>query len=58
MSFVILQGKLELITGGSTATMQLEVYPAEGKDIVCRLDSNDAILGSHHIEDGMRLEAS
>lgn len=45
---------MELITGGSCSTMQLEIYNKENK-LVCRLSEDTAILGSYPIENGMRL---
>lgn len=33
--------------------MQLELY--SGSKLVCKLDNNDALLGSYNIEDGMRI---
>jgi len=48
------QGKLELVTGSIAANMRLEVYDKENK-IVCKLDNNEASLGSYPVDDGMRL---
>ena len=47
------KSKLEILTGASPATMQLELY--SGSKLVCKLDNNDALLGSYNIEDGMRI---
>lgn len=33
--------------------MQLELY--SGSKLVCKIDNNDAMLGSYSIEDGMRI---
>lgn len=33
--------------------MQLELF--SGSKLVCKVDNNDALLGSYHIEDGMRI---
>lgn len=51
---ILLQNKLELLTGGNPATMQLELFDIENK-LICPLSNNDALLGSYPIEDGMRL---
>uniref|UniRef100_A0A182QTR5 CAP-Gly domain-containing protein n=1 Tax=Anopheles farauti TaxID=69004 RepID=A0A182QTR5_9DIPT len=45
--------KLEPITGGSAATMRLELY--SGERLVCQLDADDRPLGSYPLEDGMRV---
>ncbi|XP_053687667.1 tubulin-folding cofactor B [Sabethes cyaneus] len=47
------KAKLEPITGGSAATMKLELY--RGERLVCRLDDDDRPLGYYSIEDGMRV---
>ncbi|XP_065078199.1 tubulin-folding cofactor B [Ochlerotatus camptorhynchus] len=47
------KGKLEPITGGSAATMKLELY--SGDRLVNRLDDDDKMLGFYSIEDGMRV---
>jgi tubulin-specific chaperone B len=51
------QAKLELVTGAPWTSQIIEVY---GKDdsFVCRLDNNDALLGSYPIDDNMRLHVS
>lgn len=46
--------KLELVTGGSAATMRLELYDAQNK-LVCELSNNEALLGSYPVDDGMRV---
>lgn len=46
--------KLELVTGGSAATMQIEAYDKDNR-LVCKLSDNDALFGSYPIDDGMRL---
>ena len=51
------KAKLELISGGSAASMKLEVYDKENK-LVCKLDNDDALLGSHQVDDGMRIHVS
>ena len=48
------QGKLELLTGASASHMQLEVYNKDN-ELVCRLDNDEALLGSYPIDDGMRI---
>lgn len=47
------QAKLEILTGGNPATMQLELF--SGSKLICKIDNNDAMLGSYSIEDGMRI---
>lgn len=47
------KAKLEPITGGSAATMTLELY--SGDRLVSRLDDDDRLLGFYAIEDGMRV---
>lgn len=47
------KAKLEPITGGSSATMKLELY--SGDRLVSRLDEDDRLLGFYPIEDGMRV---
>ncbi|XP_022906158.1 tubulin-folding cofactor B-like [Onthophagus taurus] len=49
-----LKAKLELITGGSSATMQLEGYSKDNK-LICTLSDDSAQLGQYPLEDGMRL---
>ncbi|KAJ0183504.1 hypothetical protein K1T71_001480 [Dendrolimus kikuchii] len=46
--------KLELVTGGSAATMKLKVYDNKN-NFVCDIDNNEALLGSYPIDDGMRI---
>ncbi|XP_062579388.1 tubulin-folding cofactor B-like [Saccostrea cucullata] len=48
------KNKLELLTGSTPGNMKLEVYDADNK-LVCKLDNDDALLGSYPIEDGMRI---
>lgn len=48
------QTKLELLTGGSAATMKLKVYNSQNK-YICDVDNDDALLGSYPIDDGMRV---
>lgn len=55
--FFRLQGKLELITGVFSDSMQLEVFDSSGSS-VCSLDDDTATLGSLPIADGMKLHVS
>lgn len=48
-----LKEKLEIVTGGSASTMQIELY--NGDRLICKMDNNNSLLGSYPIEDGMRL---
>lgn len=52
--YCILQGKLELLTGGNPHTMKLEVYDKNDK-LVCELNEGQRLLGSYPIDDGMRI---
>lgn len=47
------KNKLEIVTGGSAGTMQLELYA--GDKLVTKLTDNDLKLGAYPIEDGMRV---
>ncbi|KRT80484.1 hypothetical protein AMK59_7011, partial [Oryctes borbonicus] len=49
-----LKAKLELMTGGSCATMQIEAYTKDNK-LMCNLSDDDALLGWYPLENGMRL---
>ena len=51
------QNKLELITGGSAATMRLSVFDKQDQ-FVCHMDSETALLGSFPVDEGMRLHVS
>lgn len=46
--------KLELVTGGSAATMKLKVFDKKN-NFICDIDNDDALLGSYPIDDGMRI---
>lgn len=46
--------KLELVTGGSSSTMQLELYDSNNK-MICKMDNNDSPLNTYPVNDGMRL---
>ena len=50
---LLFQAKLEVLTGGNPGTMKLELF--SGSKLVCKIENNDAMLGSFPIEDGMRL---
>ena len=52
-----LQAKLELVTGAPWPTQDIEVYTNDDK-LICRLDNNDALIGSYPIDDNMRLHVS
>lgn len=52
-----LKGKLELITGASSLTMQLAVFDKDGRE-VCRLDDDAAMLGSYPVDAGMRIHVT
>lgn len=47
-----LKNKLELLTGSTAGNMKLEAYDRDNK-LVCKLDNNDALLGSYPVDDGM-----
>jgi len=49
-----LKSKLELICGASAGAMTVTVFDKEDKK-VCSLEDDNAIFGSHHVDDGMRL---
>lgn len=49
-----LKGKLELITGCSAVTMEVQLLDKEGK-LLCVLDNDDALLGAYPVDDNMRL---
>lgn len=48
---------MELQTGGSAATMSLEIYDKEDT-LVCQPDNPEAALGSYFVKSGMRLHVS
>lgn len=52
--FYIIQTKLELVTGGSAATMKLKIYDKKN-NYVADIDNDEALLGSYPIDDGMRI---
>lgn len=53
MNIADFKQKLEVVTGGSAGTMELELY--SGDKLICKLDNDEAKLGSYPIEDGMRV---
>ena len=50
----VLQEKLELVTGAQCKYMKLEVYNPDDQ-LLCTLDDDCALLGSHAIDDGCRI---
>lgn len=48
---------MELLTGSLSGNMKLEVYDRDNK-LVCKLDNDNALLGSYPIDDGMRIHVS
>lgn len=42
------------MTGGNCNTMQIEAYTKDNK-LVCKLEDDNALLGSYPLENGMRL---
>lgn len=48
------QGKLELITGCSAMSMEIQLLDTEGK-FLCILNNEDALLGAYPVDDNMRL---
>ena len=54
LSVAELKSKLEMITGGSASTMKISAFTKEDK-FICKLEDNNALLGSHPIDDGCRL---
>lgn len=55
--FFHFQGKLELITGVLSDSMQLEAFDSLGSS-VCSLEDDTATLSSLPIADGMKLHVS
>ncbi|XP_037072140.1 tubulin-folding cofactor B-like isoform X2 [Pollicipes pollicipes] len=54
LTILALKNKLELVTGGSAATMRLSLYDKQDQ-FVCAMDSETALLGSFPVDEGMRL---
>lgn len=48
---------MELVTGGNSATMKVEVHDKNDK-FICKLDDGQRLLGSYPIDDGMRIHVS
>uniref|UniRef100_A0A0A9YKC9 Tubulin-folding cofactor B n=1 Tax=Lygus hesperus TaxID=30085 RepID=A0A0A9YKC9_LYGHE len=49
-----LKGKLEVVTGGSAATMKVKVFDKADK-LICELTDDNALFGSYPIDEGMRI---
>ena len=49
-----LKSKLELITGGSSGNMKMDVFDKDDR-LVCSLDDDNRLLGSYPVDDGNRL---
>lgn len=49
-----LKMKLEMITGGTAANMDIVAYNKEDK-VICKLDDDSKMLGSYPLDDGHRL---
>lgn len=45
------------MTGSTAGNMKLEAYDRDNK-LVCKLDDNNALLGSYPIDDGMIIHVS
>ena len=54
---ILLQGKLELITGATASLMKLQLFDDNDK-LVCELCDDTATLGSTSVKDGYRLHVS
>ena len=54
VAVLCLKAKLELVTGATCNNMIVEIYGKDDK-FICRLDNNDALIGSYPIDDGARL---
>lgn len=54
LTIAALKAKLELVTGGSAASMKLSVLDKDSK-YVCNLDNDDALLGSYPVDSGMKI---
>ncbi|XP_043234958.1 tubulin-folding cofactor B-like isoform X2 [Amphibalanus amphitrite] len=54
LTILQLKNKLELVTGGSAATMRLSLLDKQDQ-FVCYLDSETALFGSFPVDEGMRL---
>ncbi|XP_050702958.1 tubulin-folding cofactor B-like [Eriocheir sinensis] len=52
-----LKGRLELVTGGSASSMGLEVFD-ENESLVCRMDNDEALLGSFCVEENYRIHVT
>lgn len=54
MCLLFFQGKLELITGCSAMTMEIQLLDTGGK-FLCTLNNEDALLGAYPVDDNMSL---
>lgn len=54
LTIIEFKGKLEMIVGGSSGSMTLQLLTSKGQH-VCNLDNDDALLGSYPIETGMTV---
>lgn len=54
MTIAELKSKLELITGGSSGNMKMDVFDKDDR-LVCSLDDDNRLLGSYPVDDGNRL---
>lgn len=43
-----------MFTAGKATTMTVKVYNKDN-ELVCTLDDDNALLGSYHVDDGMRF---
>ncbi|EDO40244.1 predicted protein [Nematostella vectensis] len=54
ITIAALKGKLELITGCSSANVDLQLFDKDGK-LVGVMDNDEAMLGSYPVDDNMRI---
>jgi len=57
LTIMDLKCKLEMITGGAAATMKLSVFDKENQE-VCKLEDNDALLGSFPVDSSFRIHVN
>jgi len=55
MTISALKSKLELVTGAFAQTMKLSAYKED--KLICKIDNDEALLGSYPIDDGMVIHA-
>lgn len=48
---------MELLTGGNSMTMTVEVYDKNDK-LICKFNEGSRLLGSYPIDDGMRIHVN